>query len=70
MKSIIEGIGVFIAFIVFVVSWIYCINTYGYLLGVGLGWLPSMIVAFLAFYLWLPILIIIAILYFMGTLKG
>lgn len=30
---------------VFIGSWIYCIATYGYLLGVGLGWLPSVIVA-------------------------
>ena len=34
----------------FVASWIYCIATYGYLLGVGLGWLPSVIVAFLAYW--------------------
>lgn len=33
------------AFLTFIGSWIYCIATYGYLFGVGLGWLPSMIVA-------------------------
>ena len=36
------------ALFVFVGSWVYCIFTYGYLFGVGLGWLPSLIVAFLA----------------------
>ncbi len=33
---------------VFIGSWIYCIATYGFLFGVGLGWLPSAIVAVIA----------------------
>jgi len=40
------------AIITFIVSWIYCIVSYGYLLGVGLGWLPSLIVAFVAGLIW------------------
>jgi hypothetical protein len=40
------------ALITFVGSWIYCIATYGFLLGVGLGWLPSIIVAYIAGFLW------------------
>lgn len=28
----------------FVGVWIYCIAEYGFLLGVGLGWLPAMII--------------------------
>ncbi len=52
------GIGVTItAIIVFIGSWIYCIATYGYLFGVGLGWLPSLIVAAIAGALW-PLLVI------------
>lgn len=35
----------------FVGSWAYCIVKYGYLIGVGLGWLPSLIVAYLAYVL-------------------
>jgi len=31
--------------IVFIGCWIYCIAAYGFLLGVGLGWLPSLIAA-------------------------
>lgn len=51
-------LGAFITgFITFVSSWIYCIATYGYLFGVGLGWLPSMIVAFIVGALWPLILI-------------
>ena len=44
-----------IGFLVFIASWIYCIAHYGYLLGVGLGWLPSLIVAYIAGLLW-PVL--------------
>ena len=61
MKTLFEIISSIIAFVVFVGSWIYCINEYGYLFGVGLGWLPSIIVATLAYWLWLPALIIIEI---------
>ena len=43
--------------LVFIGSWVYCIATYGYLFGVGLGWLPSVIVATIAAALW-PLLLI------------
>jgi len=36
------------AVIVFIGCWIYCIGTYGYLVGLGVGWLPSMIVALIS----------------------
>lgn len=42
--------------IVFIGTWIWCISEYGFLLGVGLGWLPSGIVAGIAGYLW-PLLL-------------
>lgn len=49
-------LGVLSAIITFIASWIYCIAHYGFLLGVGLGWLPSAIVAvfvgFVVAYLW------------------
>ena len=31
--------------LIFIGAYIYCIATYGFLLGLGLGWLPSGIVA-------------------------
>ena len=37
---------------IFLGSWIYCISEYGFLLGVGLGWLPSAIAATVASLLW------------------
>jgi hypothetical protein len=59
------GIGFAItAVITFIVSWIYCIATYGFLLGVGLGWLPSLIVAVIAGVLWPLILLAIIIILF------
>jgi hypothetical protein len=57
--------GLIVAFITFVSSWIYCIANYGFLFGVGLGWLPSIIVAGLAYLLaallWGPLALILAI---------
>jgi hypothetical protein len=39
-------------FLVFIGTWIYCIAAYGFLLGVGLGWLPAAICGMLAGLLW------------------
>jgi hypothetical protein len=64
--------GIFVGLITFVSSWIYCIAAYGFLLGVGLGWLPSLIVAAFAYFLtvllWGPIalILVLAIIKFMG----
>jgi hypothetical protein len=55
-------------FIVFIASWIYCIATYGFLFGVGLGWLPSLIVAYIAGLLW-PLLVIAVLLLIALILK-
>ena len=40
-----SGCGVIVGIVVFVASWIYCMNEYGFLFGFGLGWLPSGILA-------------------------
>ena len=55
--------------ITFIGSWIYCVYEYGYLLGVGLGWLPSIIVAVIVGALWPLIAIGIAILVFFALKK-
>ena len=55
------GRGVF-AIVVFIGCWIYCAARYGFLWGVGFGWLPSMIVAALVTYLWPLFLIVIIVL--------
>jgi hypothetical protein len=47
--------------------WIYCIATYGFLIGVGIGWLPSGIVATIAAFLWpLVLLGVLALAVFVG----
>jgi hypothetical protein len=45
------------AVIVFIGCWIYCIGTYGYLVGLGVGWLPSMIVALIVSVFW-PLIVL------------
>jgi hypothetical protein len=52
------------AIITFVCAYIYCIFSYGFLFGLGLGWLPSLILAamvgwFVRFF-WLPVLLLVA----------
>lgn len=58
-----EELGRIAAVITFIISWIYCTATYGFLLGFGLGWLASalagIIAYFLVMYLWGPIVLII-----------
>ena len=48
--------------ITFVVSYIYCIASYGFLFGLGLGWIPSLIVGFIAGFLWPLIAVLIIVL--------
>jgi hypothetical protein len=45
--------------LVFLVCWICCIADYGFLLGVGLGWMASAIVATIAAFLWPLVLIVL-----------
>ena len=56
------GGGGVVFLITFIGSWVYCIVEYGYLLGVGLGWLPSLIVAVIAAFLWPLIALAIVVL--------
>jgi hypothetical protein len=43
--------------ILFLGCWIYAIASYGFLLGVGLGWFPSAIVATIVAFFW-PLLLV------------
>jgi len=38
--------------ITFVACWIYAIASWGFLLGVGLGWIPSLFIAIIAGFIW------------------
>lgn len=44
-QTVARIVGSVSAILVFTCSWIYCITKYGFLLGVGVGWLPSGILA-------------------------
>lgn len=45
--------------IIFIGSWIYCISEYGFLIGVGIGWLPSIIAALVGAIFWPLYLLVI-----------
>ena len=49
-------IGIAVGALTFIAAWIYCMATYGFLFGFGLGWLPSGILAamvgFAMMFLW------------------
>jgi hypothetical protein len=68
------GYGVWIGLITFVISWIYCIAAYGFLFGVGLGWLPSLIVAAVAYLLtmllWGPVALVLGALFLLGVISA
>lgn len=51
--------------IAFVIAWIYAIASYGFFLGVGLGWLPAAVIGFIAGVLWPLVLFAAAILLFL-----
>ena len=46
-----------VGMITFVACWIYAIAKYGWFLGIGLGWFPSLVIARIAAWLW-PLTII------------
>jgi hypothetical protein len=58
-------LGVFAGILTFIAAYIYCIMTYGFLFGLGLGWLPSTILAimvgWLIVILWGPILVVFSL---------
>jgi hypothetical protein len=59
------GLGGFIGFVTLIGAYIYCIATYGFILGFGLGWIPSVIAAIVVSqvvrFLWGPILILVLV---------
>ena len=62
----------FAALITLVVAYIYCIFSYGFLFGLGFGWLPSLILAamvgwFVRFF-WLPVLLLLVCLIALAAL--
>ena len=60
------------SFIVIIISWIYAIVTYGLFLGVGLGWIPSVVIGFLVGFLWplIALVIVAAIIAILVVIVG
>ena len=48
--------------IIFVVSWIYAVIHYGLFIGIGLGWIPSLVIAFIGSFIW-PLLAVLLLLF-------
>ncbi|MCM2263748.1 MAG: hypothetical protein NDI73_00995 [Desulfuromonadales bacterium] len=58
-------IGFFVGVSVFFGSWVYAIKTYGWFLGLGLGWIPSIFLGVMAGLFWpVAILIVLGLLLF------
>lgn len=62
IQAIYLGLSVIAWVCIFVGSWIWCIVNYGFLLGVGLGWLPAAITATVLCWFW-PIIAVGALFY-------
>jgi hypothetical protein len=62
-------VGVILGFITFVACWIYSVQEWGFLLGVGLGWIPSFFVAIIAGFVG-PALLFIGIIIFAVAVIG
>ena len=50
-----------IGFVSFAIAWVYAILTYGFFLGVGLGWIPALAIGFVCGLLWPIAVIVIAV---------
>ena len=56
------------ALLSFIASWIYAWAQWGFLLGLGLGWIPSIFIALIAGFLW-PLLALALIVFFLFILQ-
>ena len=55
-------IGFFITSVItFIICWIYAIASWGFLLGVGLGWIPSLFIAIIAGFIWPLIALVLVV---------
>jgi hypothetical protein len=56
-------LGIALSGLIFVIAWFYCFVDYGFLLGFGIGWLPSGIMGAMVFgiarFFWKPIGLVI-----------
>ena len=66
--SIGKVIGLIVGVLIFIAAYIYCLPAYGIRFGLGLGWLPSGLLAvgvgWFAMVVWAPVLVIITVIVF------
>jgi hypothetical protein len=62
-----ESIALLVGVITFLACWLYAITTSGFIIGVVIGWLPDLIVAFIAGALWPILAILILIIWRLST---
>ena len=60
MNEAYEGIAALVGIVTFLACWAYAIARFGFLLGVGLGWIPAFFIAEIVGVLW-PVLLVVAI---------
>jgi hypothetical protein len=65
MNSDTQAIGFGLGVLTFVSTYIYCIATYGFLFGVGLGWLPAIICALVIGFAW-PVIVVLGAIVALG----
>jgi hypothetical protein len=56
------GCGFIVGGLVFLACWAYAVATYGFFLGVGLGWLPAAVIGVIAGFVWPAIALVGALL--------
>jgi hypothetical protein len=59
-------IGIIIGLLVFLGIWIYAFSQWGFLIGLMFGWIPSMIGAIIAAYVWPLFVLIIGVIIIAG----
>ena len=62
-----KAIAVIFGLLAFIGAFIYCIDAYGFLLGAGVGWIPSLIFGVLVGIFWPIVLVAIAALFWFGS---
>jgi len=56
-ETVYRHAGIAVGAVAAMVAWVYAIATYGFFLGVGLGWIPALIIGVVAGLLWPLILL-------------
>ncbi len=59
------SVGLVVGGLVFLACWLYAIASWGFLLGVGLGWIPAAAIGFIAAAIWPALLVLVGLVAFL-----